>query len=323
MSTNDEQKAAGSHGRSYSAHSESDTSSSELDAMGASLPSRAVRGTMGGRGILRPASFTDDGDGSKKKAVTIDAASSVGHDRSSSVASSVGQSGVMHGGLSTISNSNASSRRASVVSNAQSELGTFLTMGIDLKGDMPTPPPPQVRRASVMMMRAPTDMTRQSVTTAVYTSNDPNRLAKIENAANFVIDDSLLSNMSSMSFEPPPIFGNHELAQVIDMVLAKVAGESNTRASAEDVVAIFHGSFGADVPDHFPKDEEGRKYHSAIVALQIKLKTSNAILNEMGKRMEKLQRWVNEVSSRAAAFEQERTHHVAVVEALRNQIKGA
>ncbi|KAJ3212233.1 hypothetical protein HDU67_003953 [Dinochytrium kinnereticum] len=193
-------------------------------------------------------------------------------------------------------------------------------MGIDFNADIPPPPPPQMRRPSVMRQPSagPVEFSRPAPA-VTYTTNDPSRFAKIESGVNFVLDDSLGSTLHAMSVEPPPLFGNYELAQVIDMVLSKVSTDSGPAVTAEDIISVFQGPLGDGV-DH-AKDEEGRKYQAMILAAQIKLKTSNAILNEMGKRMEKLQRWVNEVSTRAAAFEQERTHHVAVVEALKTQIR--
>ncbi|KAJ3101221.1 hypothetical protein HDU97_001572 [Phlyctochytrium planicorne] len=270
--------------------SESESSEADNEDAPTELRSSTVQPK---RGILRPPSVNDDHG---KKGVGIEGG---GHARGPSSTSQ---------GLPVVA-SVASSRRTSVISSsAQSELGTFLTMGIDLKADIPQAPPP-VRRPSVMM-KPPSEHGRGSVA-AVYASNDPNRMSKIEDAVDHVLDDGGLS--LSNSIEPPPIFGNHELAQVIDMVLVKVAGETPP-LTPDDLVAVYA------LQDPMTRDDE--KAHKAqLMTLQIKIKTSNAIMNELGKRMEKLQRWVNEVSTRAAAFEQERTHHVAIIDGLKAKVK--
>ncbi|KAJ3110828.1 hypothetical protein HDU96_006237 [Phlyctochytrium bullatum] len=306
----------------------SDSNASELDTVDPTLSFRAAGGAFGkgkpnSRGQPRPGTNSTEDPSDARKNLSNPPPGG-GHDRAASNASSIGSAGV---GFSTgnapgllVASSGANSRRASVMSTTNSELGTFLTMGIDLGVEVPAPPPISLpaRRASVFRTPSagPTAPDPKATATAVYTPTDPYRLAKIESAVDQLLDEGPLS----LSMEPPPIFGNYEIAQVIDLALAKVAAESNSGTTPEDIIMLFHRNASMD-GDGPPKDEEGRKVFAQITSLQIKLKTSNAVLNEMGKRMEKLQRWVNDVSSKAAAYEQERIHYNTVIEGLKTQVK--
>ncbi|KAJ3177075.1 hypothetical protein HK101_010319 [Irineochytrium annulatum] len=156
---------------------------------------------------------------------------------------------------------------------------------------------------------------------------DPARLARIE----FIVEDLLESHgranpptqsAAGAPFDNPPLFLGMDVAALIEQALLRVAND--VKVASEDVVEA-HGAnpqmaaFDGVNIDGSSSAPPATKPTPAMMALQVKLKTSNAIISEMGKRVDRYQRAVSDLSGRLAVMEQERAENVGVISLLRER----
>ncbi|KAJ3316891.1 hypothetical protein HDU76_001486 [Blyttiomyces sp. JEL0837] len=248
------------------------------------------------------------------------------------------------------------SRRASVISNASStgyhapsDLSTFLTMGLDTVIDLDNVQvtPPGTRYASAAAKRPTTTpgaaagatgpaisgsgaagAPRTSTTTAPQ-QIEAERSTKTTQAVYATMTDMMDPNRLA-GFEPLPPFSEIDLASVIDQVLARIAAENDI--SVQDVAGSYRkpdvvggkiiekSGIGATASTSTDPKEIEREMKKTIAGLNIKLKTSSAIVTELGKKLDKAQRSVAEMTSKLAGFEMDRAAQMSLIERYKKQI---
>jgi hypothetical protein len=154
---------------------------------------------------------------------------------------------------------------------------------------------------------------------ALNVSVDPVRSAKTIETVNSVL--SMLNRTAPVStmlgLETPQLFNGAELASLIDQILTKLAQDSSV--NFEDVAASFKLGTGNEAIT--VSGIQDKAVRTLVTSLQIKLKTSQSIVTELGRKLDKVQRNATDLSSCVATLEMERASQNAGMEKLKLHIK--
>ncbi|KAJ3410618.1 hypothetical protein HDV05_003539 [Chytridiales sp. JEL 0842] len=272
----------------------------------------------------------EDGEGS-----TRDSAVS-GHDefpqeistRPTPPSADAGQdAGANNGGVSTSEpGASSSGAKASFAYTPSNDVGTFLTMGLDdLDALTKAPSTVASRYNSARNHRATKEYASGNNVesyrpTATHVDVDPQRALKTLDTVKSVVSSVNKTGTVSGAVgldATSPMFNGVELASLIDQILTRLAQDCNL--SIDDVSSCL--KLATEKEAATITGIQDRQVRTLITSLQIKLKTSQSVINELGKKVDRAQRSSEGLASKIATLEMEKATHGMVVEKMKAQMK--